>query len=313
MALARSKKLVLERHVAQLRNCRRCPLIHPPPVSGGAILSKIILVGQAPGVREPVAGKPFAWTAGKTLFRWFEETSGLTEEMVRARIYFAAVCRCFPGKAPGGSDRVPNPQEIENCASWLDREIEILRPRLVIPVGKLAIAQFTPVGKLDTMIGKSFRVRRAGPTVRSHSAATSLRRLALASNSTGSRLAGEGDATNRETSGDGIPRTTDTKVTESKNLLVPLRPLWPLCEMFPCLTQSASPSGEKTCTSARIRSWPRSIQTGCTTASRTVCVKTLPWKFAPPLAGSGTRPNGKAARRNRRAPLVGPCRPRRGE
>ena len=162
MALARSKKLVLERHVAQLRNCRRCPLIHPPPVSGGAILSKIILVGQAPGVREPVAGKPFAWTAGKTLFRWFEETSGLTEEMLRARIYFAAVCRCFPGKAPGGSDRVPNPREIENCASWLDREIEILRPRLVIPVGKLAIAQFTPVGKLDTMIGKSFRVRRAG-------------------------------------------------------------------------------------------------------------------------------------------------------
>ena len=162
MALATSKKLVLERHVAQLRNCRRCPLIHPPPVSGGAVLSKIILVGQAPGVREPVAGKPFAWTAGKTLFRWFEETSGLTEEMVRGKIYFAAVCRCFPGKAPGGSDRVPNPQEIENCASWLDREIEILRPRLVIPVGKLAIAQFTPVGKLDTMIGRSFRVRRAG-------------------------------------------------------------------------------------------------------------------------------------------------------
>lgn len=162
MALAPPKKLVLERHVAQLRTCRRCPLIHPPPVSGGAILSKIILVGQAPGVREPVAGKPFAWTAGKTLFRWFEETSGLTEEMLRAKIYFAAVCRCFPGKVPGGGDRVPNPQEIENCASWLDREIEILRPRLVIPVGKLAIAQFTPVGKLDTMIGKSFRVRRAG-------------------------------------------------------------------------------------------------------------------------------------------------------
>ena len=162
MARARQKKLVLEKHVARLRNCRRCPLIHPPPVSGGAVLSKIILVGQAPGVREPVAGKPFAWTAGKTLFRWFEETSGLTEEMVRAKIYFAAVCRCFPGKAPGGSDRVPNPQEIENCSSWLDREIDILRPRLVIPVGKLAIAQFIPAAKLDTMIGKNFRVRRAG-------------------------------------------------------------------------------------------------------------------------------------------------------
>lgn len=152
----------LARHVSALRNCRRCPRMHPPPVSGGAVVSKIILVGQAPGVREPVVGKPFAWTAGKTLFRWFEEATGLTESEVRAKIYFAAVCRCFPGKAPGGSDRVPQPQEIENCSSWLEREIEILQPRLVIPVGKLAIAQFIPVAKLDQIIGQSFPVRRAG-------------------------------------------------------------------------------------------------------------------------------------------------------
>ena len=63
----------LTRHVARLRNCRRCPRMHPPPVSGGPVVSNVILVGQAPGVREPVAGKPFAWIAGKTLFRWFEE------------------------------------------------------------------------------------------------------------------------------------------------------------------------------------------------------------------------------------------------
>ena len=125
-------------------------------------MSEVLLVGQAPGVREPVAGKPFAWTAGKTLFRWFEEAAGLTEEAVREKIYFAAVCRCFPGKAPGGSDRVPNPQEIENCSSWLNRELEILQPRLVIPVGKLAIAQFMPVGKLDQIIGRRFRGARAG-------------------------------------------------------------------------------------------------------------------------------------------------------
>lgn len=136
--------------------------MHPPPVAGGAVVSRVLVVGQAPGVREPVVGKPFAWTAGKTLFRWFEEALGLTESKVREKIYFAAVCRCFPGKAPGGSDRVPNPQEIANCSSWLEREIEILRPRLVIPVGKLAIAQFIPVEKLEATIGRSFRVRRAG-------------------------------------------------------------------------------------------------------------------------------------------------------
>jgi uracil-DNA glycosylase len=71
----------------------------------------------------------------------------------------AAVCRCFPGKKPGGGDRVPSLDEIENCAVWLEREIEILRPALVIPVGKLAMARFLPAGKLDEMIGRKFRVR----------------------------------------------------------------------------------------------------------------------------------------------------------
>lgn len=136
--------------------------MHPPPISGEPVLSRVLLIGQAPGVREPVAGKPFAWTAGKTLFRWFEEATGLTEDEVRARIYFAAVCRCFPGKAPGGSDRVPAPQEIANCSSWLDREIEILRPRLIIPVGKLAIAQFLSIVRLEEIIGRRFRGRRVG-------------------------------------------------------------------------------------------------------------------------------------------------------
>src|SRR6476661_350874 len=147
----------LNAHVAKLVQCRRCPRMLPPPVSGGPVVSRVMLVGQAPGVREPVAGKPFAWTAGKTLFRWFEEAAGLTEEAVRKKIYFAAVCRCFPGKAPGGSDRVPNPQEIANCSSWLNRELEILQPRLVIPVGKLAIAQFLPIARLDEIIGRRFR------------------------------------------------------------------------------------------------------------------------------------------------------------
>ena len=70
-------------------------------------------------------------------------------------MYFAAVCRCFPGKAPGGSDRVPSPQEIQNCSSWMNDEFEILRPRLVIPVGKLAIAQFISFIKLEEVIGRT--------------------------------------------------------------------------------------------------------------------------------------------------------------
>jgi uracil-DNA glycosylase len=132
----------------------------PPPVSGGPVLSKVILVGQAPGTKEPVLARPFAWTAGRTLFGWFHEFCGMTEVQVRAQIYFAAVCRCFPGKTPAGGDRVPSPEEIRNCSSWLTDEMEILRPRLVVPVGRLAIAQFMSIDKLDSIIGRSFSMKR---------------------------------------------------------------------------------------------------------------------------------------------------------
>src|SRR5712691_10877157 len=152
----------LDDHVAQLLRCRRCPRMQSTPVSGGAVVSDVMLVGQAPGPREPVLQRPFAHTAGKTLFRWFEEFCGMNESTVRSTIYFAAVCRCFPGKFPGGTDRVPAPDEISNCSSWMNDEIKILRPRLIIPVGRLAIAQFIECAKLEGVIGRKFRVRRAG-------------------------------------------------------------------------------------------------------------------------------------------------------
>ena len=132
------------------------------PVSGGAVVSDVILIGQAPGPREPVLQRPFAHTAGKTLFRWFEESCGMNEATVRSKIYFAAVCRCFPGKNSSGGDRVPAPDEIRNCSSWMGEEIQILKPRLVIPVGRLAIAQFIDCRKLQEVIGRKFRVERTG-------------------------------------------------------------------------------------------------------------------------------------------------------
>ncbi len=147
----------LDDHVAQLVQCRRCPRMQSTPVSGGAVVSDVMLIGQAPGPREPVLQRPFAHTAGKTLFRWFEEFCGLDESTVRSTIYFAAVCRCFPGKTPGGGDRVPAPDEIRNCSSWMNDEIKILRPQLVIPVGRLAIAQFIDCTKLEEVIGRKFR------------------------------------------------------------------------------------------------------------------------------------------------------------
>lgn len=158
--IAIAKKLAA--HVEKLRQCRLCPQMYPQAVSGGPVVSNVLLVGQAPGDKEPKIGRPFAWTAGKTLFRWFNEAAGMSEEQFRTSIYMAAVCRCFPGKNPAGGDRMPSPQEVFNCIAWLNRELNILQPALVIPVGKLAIEQFIPLQKLDQIIGRKFKVTCAG-------------------------------------------------------------------------------------------------------------------------------------------------------
>jgi uracil-DNA glycosylase len=155
---------LLVEHVDRLLKCRRCPRMQSTPVSGGPVISRILLVGQAPGPREPVLQKPFAWTAGRTLFQWFERFCGLSESTVRAKIYFAAVCRCFPGKNAAGGDRVPAPDEVINCSSWLKQEIQILRPRLVVPVGRLAIQQFIECTALDAVIGQKFKTTHAAHT-----------------------------------------------------------------------------------------------------------------------------------------------------
>jgi uracil-DNA glycosylase len=133
-----------------------------PVVTGTPVVSPVLLVGQAPGTKEGPAGKPFAWTAGKTMFQWFSEI-GLDEEPFRARVYMAAVCRCFPGKAASGGDRVPSPDEIERCSRHLRAEVKLLAPRLVIPVGKLAIEQLFPdVDKLAEIIGTERHAELAG-------------------------------------------------------------------------------------------------------------------------------------------------------
>jgi uracil-DNA glycosylase len=152
----------LKKHISALHACRRCPRMLPPSVAGRPVPVRLVLVGQAPGDKEPKLGRPFAWTAGRTLFKWFEGALGWTEDEVRDRIYFAAVCRCFPGKRPGGGDRVPAPEEIANCSDWLEREFVLLKPELVLPVGKLAIGQFLGERPLIETIGRKFQIDYRG-------------------------------------------------------------------------------------------------------------------------------------------------------
>lgn len=142
-----------------IKNCRACPQMCGTPVHGPAIQADVMLVGQAPGPHEAKFDKPFAYTSGKTLFKWFEGI--ISEEDFRSKIYIAATARCFPRKS-GKGDRLPSKEEIENCSFHLRKEIEVLQPKLIIAVGRLAISEvlgpsiFPKHRKLNDVIGKKF-------------------------------------------------------------------------------------------------------------------------------------------------------------
>ena len=154
----------LKKHQTQLKKCTQCPDMFGPAVAGNPVMSPIMLIGQAPGDKEIIIPKPFAWTAGKTLFKWFNQI-GLNEDEFRNLVYIAAVCRCFPGKKPKGGDRVPNKVEIKTCSQWLNAEIQLLQPKLILPVGKLAISQYLEVKKLTEVIGQVHKVELNGHLV----------------------------------------------------------------------------------------------------------------------------------------------------
>jgi uracil-DNA glycosylase len=154
----------IEQHLTEVHGCTACPKMIGPVVTTAPVVSKIYLVGQAPGPHEGKFGRPFAWTAGKTMFRWFEGL-GVGEEAFRARAFIGAVCRCFPGKTKQGGDRVPDAVEIEACSRWMRREIDLLEPELLIPVGRLAIERFIPAAPLAEIIGRKHRVSAFGHEV----------------------------------------------------------------------------------------------------------------------------------------------------
>lgn len=155
------RRRALEAHLSCLSSCKACPNVFGNAVVVPIDDARIMLVGQAPGSRELVDRRPFAFTAGKRLFSWFA-TLGVTEARFRSRVFIAAVIRCFPGKAPAGGDRVPDAEEISRCGHHLDRELVIFKPELVIAVGALACRELLGDGVLSRVVGRMHQAARAG-------------------------------------------------------------------------------------------------------------------------------------------------------
>jgi uracil-DNA glycosylase len=143
---------------AEISACRRCLAagyaIEPGPIFSGSAEAQVMVVGQAPGITEAAVRRPFNAGSGRRLFTWLA-TAGWEESDFRARQYMSAVTKCYPGRDQGGhGDRVASKAEQALCRPFLEAELRLVRPRLLIPVGGLAIRLFYPAKlRLEAIIG----------------------------------------------------------------------------------------------------------------------------------------------------------------
>jgi len=127
------------------------------PTFSGEWGAPFLLVGQAPGPAERESRRPFSGRAGKELDRWMLRAGFSSADEFRRLTYIAALMRCFPGRnRTGTGDLRPPPAAVANCAHWLDSELELLRPRVLIPVGQMAITRFLGPGSLEERVGRTF-------------------------------------------------------------------------------------------------------------------------------------------------------------
>jgi len=142
----------------RLDTCRLCLEagfdIFPRAIYSGDVGAQIMILGQAPGITEKDAGRPFNAGSGKRLFAWLAE-AGIEETWFRRTQYVTSVTKCYPGRNGGGNgDRVPSKVEQRLCWQYLERELAWVAPRLIIPVGRLAIGLFfSPRLPLEEIIG----------------------------------------------------------------------------------------------------------------------------------------------------------------
>ena len=141
------------------RHCRACAeagyRLESWPVIAPYDHQRAYLFGQAPGIVEGEERRPWRGRAGQTLRRWLE----LGEDELYETFYCASVTRCYPGPAPSGrGDRAPSPPEQELCAFWREGEFRLIEPKLVVPVGGLAVRRLLGLKSLTEAVGERFEL-----------------------------------------------------------------------------------------------------------------------------------------------------------
>lgn len=134
----------------EIANCRQCDLAkqRSKVVPGeGAEDAAIVFIGEAPGWHEDQQGRPFVGPAGQFLDELLASV-----QMGRQQVYICNVLKCRP---PGNRD--PLPVEVRTCQQWLDRQLALIRPKMIVTLGRYSMARFFPGETISKIHGKARR------------------------------------------------------------------------------------------------------------------------------------------------------------
>ena len=142
----------LEQVASEVTVCTRCPLhetrVKAVPGEGPANAS-IMFIGEGPGFHENQSGRPFVGAAGNFLNELLASIN-----LKREDVFICNVVKCRP---PGNRD--PEPAEIQACAEYLDRQIELIDPKVIVTLGRYSMARWFPEARISHIHGKP---RRSG-------------------------------------------------------------------------------------------------------------------------------------------------------
>ena len=156
-ARAISRQAAIKELQQRIRCCRLCEeygyIPKAQPLVNGQADDRIMVVGQAPGHRSIAKGRSFSGPGGTILQKWLEQ-AGFPPDYLHSHVYLSSLTRCDPGRnLRGDGDRRPSPSEIALCKPFLDAELQLLQPEVILLVGTMAIESFFGKVKLEEVIG----------------------------------------------------------------------------------------------------------------------------------------------------------------
>ena len=156
----------LQREIGACRACEQAGYLacaRPLARMRGPAGARLMIVGQAPGRLTIERNLMFGGPSGDALERWLR-LAGFAPGALRREVYLSALTRCDPGRSEKGKgDRKPSPAEVALCRPWLERELALVRPRVILLVGGMAIEAFIGRVKLSDAVGSA--VERDGVTL----------------------------------------------------------------------------------------------------------------------------------------------------